>query len=1267
MAEPLVQPVKVVQPVQLQSKLKLKLEDWSSKAQLYSNQAKLTQDKLVALQTPVEPALPKPTNLFEKINQVYVTPTNWQKTIEASFDAVQKKPQVLALTTELDRSRTFQKVYGTLPAIIAGLSSEDGKTVGSRSVSLDDAMKALGSMSSLSQQEQNQVKLDVQEMVDSFSSQGMASQSEPLNLAPLQAPQPPPRMLGVQVITVQAIRASLMAPRVPNPVLDTAEYDKLLATTGEVENLGDAIDLRKQAEELAKEIQDNDAMVQAFRDNIDKLPDPTFASMVKLMISQPALAMTDAMNNYFSHTAWVGAASAWSNVIPDIDTAYYKHLAEGTTKREALSMAWQEWNPPGDKIPVIGFASNFVLKSILMEFVFDPMNLVGWGILSKATKGVKLLRWMGVLEEGYMSTMNLPIDALKYVNSHTMAQLGKEGVPIISGIAGKLSTNKKFTDFMGSDSIIPRTAGQRSASDQRLGTGVIKKGLEDDYRLTTNTLAGSYKIPMTYFANFIKKATDYAIEHPTSETSLANAGRYLLHHAPLDEDEVKMWAKALSSNIELTPDRMLMVNEVFDDYFTKRLDKDVKLFGSRLVSVFNSSMDNASDIATKLITNREKKIIGKVMAYGKMSNTSKAILAIGDDIYKTGMDTQASKTYLARMRMGKVAGLMEDGLGDGQRVWSKYIDKMVTQPVAHTSLLMAGYGIGNIPEDIIRSFLGGVAYGRYSARRMSDLTAGIITDPDMMYTSMSEQMGLVQRAVGETHGAVTWSDYLATLPLSIPTFGVSAMLEAIGVKGIKAITPKKFAEGAHGALVWAPGALGMDIKRNFTAKWYTRFLSEDGGLAAKALLDLHYEYKLSNKAINKLVNELVPDALLQGNPQMLLDLKKALTVKTIREGEVRKLLIKYPELHSEMRQRVLGWLESGELFGEIPVKGAPTPKDPVTGRFITANDSIKTKMQELLGDIEKLNLKTPDMAGVDIKKLADTLGEFGIDNKEGMAQALKLVQIASELAGSTPTQTMAAASLHTRGLPLEQRFEAIGSVLDDIAKFRASSKLEMDRISADLDAKLSKLATDGKVELSYYEAVINLKNLQVKKAMDLSDLTAEMDMWRRTLFATVKKGDLKTDKFWSEQFYPELDGWVQKINTLNDDFEDKMMAARKSVNESGGWHEPQRSAPVIVTGELTTKDIGDLLGLRGDELTSAMMDSLSFINDRGRFIRYVKRYIQKGDAGFDDDSIGKAYDQMMEGLTGGEAGWLKKQKMQLNGLSRDLTNCIIVSWWDRRM
>jgi len=809
----------------------------------------------------------------------------------------------------------------------------------------------------------------------------------------------------------------------------------------------------------------------------------------------------------------------------------------------------------------------------------------------------------------YMIMENLT-DPMTYVGWGIATRLTKQ-VPYVGKLVGAAERGiaeimeMPFTALKAGLKKLPTTITQRAFRAQHEAGQLFEK------YITKYTGKFFHQVTMKDWGEAAEAAVKYLAKHPQADDEIANAARQLLKHIPVDEVTARGWAKTLGSTLgpeDITRVTVLNVDELFEDMFTRKMLAPREA-GARLIGILGGeNTDDMLKLAQSLLETRAGRIANEALVFGRAKGVYEAMRALMKRNFRYHIATEESLAALARTEVGRFSTLLFDIGTRTQGIWRNYVEKIVVRTFAEAYLTFGMYGPMNVLEDYMRSALGGVFPRRMDTRSWERLSWGLIADPNMKQPGISEMVGYLARE-GTEDGWNNWVLQLATLG------------------------KKDWAEKVYTALVRIPGAYGMDVRRNFVGGRYMQLLVEAGGETAEALAKA--APKMPRTIPKKLAKQLEAEVYrmsLTGQPDLIRGAKDLFTRANIMKQEVKNILTDYPELPNTARSFILDQYNRGTLFAE----GAPTIERTVT-------DAGSMVMDEFL--------RGPEYATKQFDDLAKVLTDLDVANPEDMAQLLRSTSKMSEIYGATPKQILAQASIHSRGLPFAERSTMINKSLDEISVF-------MDRAGASIDRVVEKARVTMPgigVTDDYITASSHLFDMQTAKRVKLTELRSEMDAWRREFFSGLTASDLRKGATWDD-FYLQLDGHLTRIDTSAIEYDGLLNGAREMVDAASGI-KPISRPPIRITDRaLAPQDVATLIGVRGDDVSRAMLDVLTAQNSKPHFVAYVMGKTRPNDVGFTKEAVGQVYDQiaLSLGVKPETVSWITSKQLQLEGVRREL-------------
>jgi len=765
---------------------------------------------------------------------------------------------------------------------------------------------------------------------------------------------------------------------------------------------------------------------------------------------------------------------------------------------------------------------------------------------------------------------------------------------------------------------LPKTISQKAAVVEGVTGRVIKQYME---RLSKGRLLNK-GMTMQDWERLANRAIRYAFNNPGAADDIAEAGRALLKHKPVTTNDVVKYAENLGNPLtkeEITPKMVGDINTIFEAMFQKYLAKTGKLMtpaeaGKRLLDILGlgGSDDKTFKAARKILEGRAAAIIDNAKSFSKLVSPGKALQGLMRRNFDYHIAIERSIDEMALAQSNRFNSFYANIEAKFVAVWQKYVEEIAIRPLAQSYLTFAMYGPMNVIEDHWRSILGGVFPRRMTTDRMGIISHGLSIDPDMINPSlaMSEAIGRLRRHGGDDQ----WNNWI----LQLGTLG-----------------QKDWADKLYTGLVRLPGGFGMDIRRNFVGEKYLVLFKEMGGEFAEILIKA--EGRPPKLGDNKLVRELrqaVYDAKTTLDLDAIRNVKDLFTRKSIYRKEVQNIMKEHPDLPNTVRDFLLESFDDNTLYAD-------------------GVRSVQARMKEANTRLVDSYLKGGEYATKQFQELMTLLTGLEVRNPEEMAHLLLNLNAASEIYGKAPEELLAQATIASQGYPLAERRARFDKVFDDILEFR-------NKAGGNLEQLIEKLRVDLKAGKTFNQEysikVGRLFDLLTSKKQ-LSDQFRLEDMaWRHEIFAGVEAKEMNDD--WWQAFYRQARQRIHNNQVKLVGIEGDIMSAIQESNLSAGIKPFSRKAIKVVDRPLAPQDIANLVGCQGDDLSRALLDNLTIINDRGMFIEYITRQVRPGDEGFTKEAIGNVFDQISHAarVKPGAINWVTSKQMELEAVRGDLHN-----------
>jgi len=188
----------------------------------------------------------------------------------------------------------------------------------------------------------------------------------------------------------------------------------------------------------------------------------------------------------------------------------------------------------------------------------------------------------------------------------------------------------------------------------------------------------------------------------------------------------------------------------------------------------------------------------------------------------------------------------------------------------------------------------------------------------------------------------------------------------------------------------------------------------------------------------------------------------------------------------------------------------------------------------------------------------------------------------------------------------------------------------------------------------YKDASVRLFDIMTAKRQYATEFRAQNMATRHEIFAGVSKKEMTPD-FW-DNFYLQMSNESRIFNTRMAELDGQLVRAIEEMNIAAGAKITPRSPVVVKERPLAPQDIATLLGVRGDDISRALLDVLTVQNNKDFFVAYVQGMVRPGDVGFTKEAIGAVYDQISYSLrvSPESMSWITSKQMELDAVRKEL-------------
>lgn len=188
----------------------------------------------------------------------------------------------------------------------------------------------------------------------------------------------------------------------------------------------------------------------------------------------------------------------------------------------------------------------------------------------------------------------------------------------------------------------------------------------------------------------------------------------------------------------------------------------------------------------------------------------------------------------------------------------------------------------------------------------------------------------------------------------------------------------------------------------------------------------------------------------------------------------------------------------------------------------------------------------------------------------------------------------------------------------------------------------------------YAEASTRLFDTMTAKRQYATEFRAQNMATRHEIFAGVSKKEM-TPEFW-DNFYLQMNNEYRILNIRMAELDSQLVKSIEEMNIAAGVRIPSRAPVVVKERPLAPQDVATLLGVRGDDISRALLDVLTVQNNKDFFVAYVRGMTRTGDIGFTKEAIEAVYDQISYSLRVApeSMSWITSKQMELDGVRREL-------------
>jgi len=203
---------------------------------------------------------------------------------------------------------------------------------------------------------------------------------------------------------------------------------------------------------------------------------------------------------------------------------------------------------------------------------------------------------------------------------------------------------------------------------------------------------------------------------------------------------------------------------------------------------------------------------------------------------------------------------------------------------------------------------------------------------------------------------------------------------------------------------------------------------------------------------------------------------------------------------------------------------------------------------------------------------------------------------------------------------------------------------------------LPKIQTALPFGMDYTQAAQSLLDIMITKRTYATEFRVQNAALRHEIFAGVSRDDM-TPEFWGS-FYSQMTNDYRIFNVKMAELDGRIASAMERLNSATGAKAFARPPVVVTNRPLAPQDVANLLGVRGDDISRALLDVLTVQNNKDFFVNYVLAMVRPSDVGFTREAVGAVYDQIAYSLrvSPESMSWITGKNLELDAVRQELHN-----------
>ncbi len=872
--------------------------------------------------------------------------------------------------------------------------------------------------------------------------------------------------------------------------------------------------------------------------------------------------------------------------IEDFDGLFRQAQVEGAGTWEALAFA------------NVNYDTN-AFKRFLLLTTFDPLTYFGIGLYAKVLRPLPIIgRPLAGIELGFMKGVD------------QLALAAKNGLY----------------------NLAPKTINQMVTYETKQSVDIVRAGLLSDQLAQGNLLKAVDQIPLDQAQATAQKAVAMARNNPGVQHPLADTGRLIRRRVPLALDEINTLASRLGrepiglddirEGFKMAEVDQIVGNTVGLEGKALNLDEATdKLMQSMAV------LDTPGGNRRALVRNWLEEIITGVdeaadtLISGSRS-TKDLFSRIGLHIDQTVRAERRSLHVQANQNIGSLGGIWLLNEMPNKIIFANMLDRF-NRGFARLHLLFAFYSPFNVLENGLKTAFAGLDpmfFGNQVDRALIK-TNGLVGTPEAFFSAsgFNLELGPIAQNVNMVKGRLPG--------LSMNTFN-RRMRARTGIW-------KSFWGGIDEIMIRSGGRIGLQQQANYTNLAMDRWMFRNHPETMNRSVEIIDSWKPALSAAGYTQEEVLlvtKEAWERAvvNPDTLLGMSNEFTPHKLGMKDTMKILGKYADVGPTALNHLVQEAQNGRLFPNLTKLLTEDMPEVVRQEILYSPELARLRFNSFMDDLA--DNPPVDLEGLRVRTQA--LSQLGVDTVNIVTAQTRQVQ----------QYTRDILNLEVKGRIYEEMWDEI--LTPFIRESQERTRGYIGELRAALDDPTIALTSEQTVQFEL------MFDRQLERTAVLEDAWIRHRELVRQEFSVrdTLRSDIRGRGENPNIDHPEIRAWWEGFNTAR---ENHWRIARESLARTdSGILEATAAAenirlPKVVSrlGEdLTSADVAGLYqSVPGDLSRDLFIPELGVLQEKALWVERIharansiaaQNGMAADDIGYTRTSIGKVYDDIVEGMLG---------------------------------